>query len=118
MVDCTECNQRMRTIMVSENEVEHECQNPDCRKNGDYLVIHHINYQKHDCEQHERPGVLFVEIDREGSRDKESYRPQDHIDPLANEKEHLVPVPIVCQHPARAVDHDDPDTDQEIGNNE
>ena len=29
----------------------YECQNPDCRKNGDYLVIHHINYQKHDCER-------------------------------------------------------------------
>ncbi len=28
----------------------HTCQNPDCRKNGDYLVIHHVNYQKKDCE--------------------------------------------------------------------
>jgi hypothetical protein len=28
----------------------HTCQNPDCRKNGDYLVIHHISYDKKDCE--------------------------------------------------------------------
>lgn len=27
-----------------------ECQNPDCRKNCDTLTIHHINYDKKNCE--------------------------------------------------------------------
>ena len=29
---------------------DHACQNPDCRGNSERLIIHHINYNKKDCE--------------------------------------------------------------------